>query len=225
MGDESLPNEVEDIFRGAYTAERAAALSGVPRSTLYYWARHEVWEPSLRRTKPRLWTYADVLALRLIHWLLLANTGCTGVPIKASTMSEVRLSLSSIRQQAHAIWHEEVRVLLDRSGRVFFRDWQGTWEHDQVVAGDFLDLLAQFSLGDGATGPDLIRPRPTLRILPGKLSGEPHIEGTRLATIRLAALVEDGLELADILQLYPDISEGAVSDAVDLERQLQANAA
>lgn len=80
-------------------------------------------------------------------------------------------------------------------------------------------------MADGIKGPNLVRPRPTLRILPSKLSGEPHIEGTRIATLRLAALVNDGLEVSDVLRLYPDVSEGAVKDAVGLEKQLQANAA
>ena len=40
---------------------------------------------------------------------------------------------------------------------------------------------------EGGTGPDLLRPRPQLRIVPGKLGGSPHVEHTRLETLALAS--------------------------------------
>jgi MerR HTH family regulatory protein len=55
--------------RGAYPADRAAALSGVPKSTLHYWARQEILVPSLSAEKVKLWSYADLMALRTIYWL------------------------------------------------------------------------------------------------------------------------------------------------------------
>src|SRR5262249_54325081 len=48
---------------GAYTADRAAALSGVPKSTLHWWARHDVLVPSVSATKVMLWSYADLMGL------------------------------------------------------------------------------------------------------------------------------------------------------------------
>jgi DNA-binding transcriptional MerR regulator len=54
---------------GAYTMERAAALSGVPKSTAYYWARKGLLQPSASQ-RPLLWSYTDLLALRTISsWL------------------------------------------------------------------------------------------------------------------------------------------------------------
>jgi hypothetical protein len=53
---------------GAYSAERAAALSGVPKSTIYYWARNGHLIPSVSKS-PLLWSYTDLLALRTIYWL------------------------------------------------------------------------------------------------------------------------------------------------------------
>ncbi len=55
--------------RGAYTAERAAALSGVPKSTVHYWARQGILVPSVSPVRVRLWSYSDLLALRTIYWL------------------------------------------------------------------------------------------------------------------------------------------------------------
>ena len=53
----------------AYTADRAAALAGVPLSTLHYWSRSGIWVPSVSSVKVKRWSYSDLLALRLIDWL------------------------------------------------------------------------------------------------------------------------------------------------------------
>ena len=55
--------------RGAYTAERAAALSGVPKSTVHYWARQDILIPSVSAERVKLWSYGDLMALRTIYWL------------------------------------------------------------------------------------------------------------------------------------------------------------
>jgi uncharacterized protein (DUF433 family) len=216
---------VHDIFRGAYAAERAAALSGVPRSTLYYWAAHAIWEPSLRRTRPRLWTYADVLALRMIHWLRHPKKDDVGLPVKPSTMQQVRGTLLEIRSRGHDIWETDIRVLVDRGGNVFFQMDAGVWNEGQAVLPDALDLLGEFAWSADLRGPNLVRPRPTLRIVPGKLSGEPHVGGTRIATRNIAALVADGIGVESVLSLYPDLQTESIADSVDLEQQLRANAA
>ncbi|MCL2464549.1 MAG: hypothetical protein FWF28_05725, partial [Micrococcales bacterium] len=54
---------------GCYEASRAAALSGVPKSTLYEWARRRVVVPSVSPEREKLWSYADLMALRIVSWL------------------------------------------------------------------------------------------------------------------------------------------------------------
>jgi uncharacterized protein (DUF433 family) len=94
---------------------------------------------------------------------------------------------------------------------------------DQVVGRALLlDLLAPFE-SDGITGPDLRKPRASLRIVPAKLSGEPHVAGTRLESRAVAALVERGFSLDHVASLYPFATPPALADCVDLERQLAAN--
>jgi uncharacterized protein (DUF433 family) len=66
-------------------------------------------------------------------------------------------------------------------------------------------------------------PRPELRIVPGRLSGSPHVVHSRLETRALFALHRDGLVDAAIHTLYPYVSEEQLSQAIDLERQLEAN--
>ena len=80
-----------------------------------------------------------------------------------------------------------------------------------------------FLAREGTRGPEPKRPRPRLRIVPGKLGGSPHVAHTRLESQALGALATSGLSLAKIYQLYPQVEHDAIDDALDLERQLQEN--
>ena len=75
----------------------------------------------------------------------------------------------------------------------------------------------------GLRGPDLVAPRPGLRIIPTKLAGSPHVAGTRLETRALAALSRDGLATATIQELYPFVTVAQIDEAIALEDQLDAN--
>jgi uncharacterized protein (DUF433 family) len=62
-----------------------------------------------------------------------------------------------------------------------------------------------------------------LRIVPGKLSGSPHVVHTRLETRALAALANDGFDVPALHRLYPYVSAPQIEQALDLERQLSDN--
>ncbi len=72
-------------------------------------------------------------------------------------------------------------------------------------------------------GPDLVHPGKGLRIIPGKLSGEPHVDGTRIETGVLWALSERGFDVGGIVDLYPELTPATVRSAIALERRLHQN--
>jgi DNA-binding transcriptional MerR regulator len=82
---------------GAYTADRAAALSGVPKSTIHYWARKGYLVPSVSAERVKLWSYTDLLALRTIYWLRQPKRTHEGQEIPASTMPAVRRALQALQ--------------------------------------------------------------------------------------------------------------------------------
>lgn len=84
-----------------------------------------------------------------------------------------------------------------------------------------LDLLGPFEVGDDQ-GPDLIRPRSRLRIIPGKVSGEPHLENSRITTRAIAALYQRMGDAASAAALYPEVACETVEQAIDLEHDLAA---
>jgi uncharacterized protein (DUF433 family) len=224
---------------GAYPADRAAALSGVPKSTVHYWARTSVLVPSVSSERVKLWSYSDLFALRTIYWLRQAkpNPGqyvtspsalfpeATDAPIPASTMPAVRRALGQLKELNLALWSEEqgAAVRVERSGEVFVTAPDGIeGGHRERVIVDTLDLVGPFDTNT-TRGPHLHTPRPHLRIVPGKLAGSPHIERTRIETLTIAALQQRGFQPDKINRLYPDVERDAIVEAIDLEKQLARN--
>lgn len=212
---------------GAYTAERAAALSGVPRSTIHAWARTNVLVPSVSAERVKLWSYADLIGLRVIYWLRRRKTDEAGAEIPGTSMRAIRRALDRLRELGEPLWHpEQVTLWVDHDGELHVRGPAGPeTPAGQLVLPDALNLIAPFTTKEGLRGPDLARPRPQLRIVPGKLSGSPHILRTRLETCALRALEEDGLSLTTIQDLYPFVTASQIAEALDLEHQLEANLA
>ena len=210
---------------GCYDARRAAALSGVPVSTVYYWARQQVVVPTVSPTRQKLWSYADLMSLRIVYWLRHPKRGKTGV-VPPSPMPQVREALEELEGRGLDIWAEEphgpgtpLRVNID--GRVHLADGWAAGSHGQMSLVPMLDLLGPFRMGNHE-GPDLIRPRRSIRIVPGKVSGEPHLAGSRITTRSVAALYRRFGELGPVAALYPEAAPETIEQAIDLENALAA---
>ncbi len=209
-------------FDGCYDARRAAALSGVPRSTVYDWARRGVVVPSISPEREKLWSYADLMALRIVSWL--RHPKRLGNDVRpASAMRDVRNGLVQLDDLGLDLWDGRAAaspLFVDLTGAIVIVGPDAT--HDlsgQGVLAEWLDLLGPFEGTDGA-GPDLRRPREHLRIVPGKCAGEPHLEGSRLTTVTIAALASRGYSLDDVARLYPDEARTSLAEAIDLESSL-----
>jgi uncharacterized protein (DUF433 family) len=212
---------------GAYTANRAAALSGVPWSTIHYWARHDILVPSVSPTRVKLWSYTDLMGLRTIHGLRQRNTTSEGWDVPASTMPAIRRALGLLCDLDLHLWTEEggPSVTVDPSGQIFLireKDEVENLYGQRPLHRDLLNLIDPFSTRT-MRGPDLQKPREHLRIVPGKLSGSPHVAHTRLETVTIASLRKRGFDPEGVERLYPDVKPIALVEAVDLEQQLNKN--
>lgn len=231
-GDSSVESNtvLPMVQRGAYAADRAAALSGVPLSTVHWWARHDVLVPSISAQRVKLWSYPDLMGLRIIYWLRQVKEAPDGAAVPRTTMPAVRRALAQLAELDLGLWSEErgPAVRVDRGGNVQVLSQPNPEARNRqraldVACEDLLDVIEPFSVADGSRGPDLVRPRPLLRIVPGKLGGSPHVVHTRLESQAVGALAAGGLPEAKIYRLYPDIEPRAIDDALDLERQLEQN--
>ncbi len=203
--------------RGVYDTHRAAALSGVPVTTLHYWVRTGLYTPSISPApRTRLWSWADLLALRAIDWFRKSDDARA----KARVV-EIRHALAELERAGYsredlshilAVSADDGRLYLQLPGKTV-RAQRG----QQVAMGQVLYLVAPYR-----NGPDLLQPRPLLRIIPGKLHGEPHIVGTRIPSLTIGALGQAGYTLEQIQGMYPDAPAAALSEAIDFERSLVA---
>jgi len=194
-------------------------------STVHDWSRKTVLVPSISPERVKLWSYADLMGLRIIHWLR-QDKEVEDAHVPRTTMSAVKRALGQLAELDMALWTQDFgpSVVVDRSGKVFVRtEPHHEADERQRVLDDELDVLAPFPAAGGLRGPDLVTPRPQLRIVPGKLGGSPHVVHTRLESQALGALAESGLPSAKIYRLYPDVEHSAIDDALDLEQQLARN--
>jgi len=161
----------------------------------------------------------------VIYWLRRQKTLEAGAEIPAVGMPAVRRGLDQLRAVDLPVWNQgKSSLFVCPDGTLYIdlptglQDLQG-----QLARGELLDLVAPFTSAEGLNGPDLVQPKPELRIVPGKLSGSPHIAGTRVETTAIAALAKDGLDTERILGLYPFLNQAQVADAIALEQELDQN--
>lgn len=212
---------------GCYEAGRAAALSGVPKSTVYWWARHQIVVPSVSPVQEKLWSFSDLMALRIVSWLRHPKPNDRGEDLPASPMPQVRRALELLAEYGLDPWSPtytgQSPLLVDRRGLIYVSTPEGLLNLDRQPAllhDETLGLTAPFDAA-GQAGPDLLRPRPHLRIVPAKVAGEPHIEGSRLTTQTVVALAQRGFGAPFIADMYEE-PVSFIEEALDLERQLAA---
>jgi uncharacterized protein (DUF433 family) len=199
----------------------------VPKSTVYDWARKGVVLPTVSPVQEKLWSYADLMALRIVAWLRRPKAGSEGLALPANPMREVRAALVALASREINLWSADAShtpLVVDRTGQIFI--WHGGEYADlrgnhTLPHEEHFGVLEPFRFEDGRTGPDLLRPRPHLRILPERVAGEPHVQDTRLTSRTLAGMVTRGFSLADVAEMY-SIEREFVEEAVDLELSLVA---
>jgi len=210
MGDVAA---VSRLDLGAYEASRAVAFAGVPLRTLYHCARERFVPPSVSAMGERLWSYRDLLTLRLMRWLRTDTPEAT-----RATMTQVRRMLDELGDD---LWMIDQRgrvptIKVTRSGHVIkVAAPVETLLGERVFEGDAFDLFAPFG-----TAPDLRVPRARRRIIPARVAGEPHLARSRLTTRDVAGLARRRFTLEEIRELYPGENPDALREAIDLEASL-----
>jgi uncharacterized protein (DUF433 family) len=182
--------------------------------------------PSVSSAKVKRWSYSDLLALRLIDWL---RRDKPDLQLPKTSMTKIRGALAAVehlgdrlRDQRVKVWVEPAgRLVVDIEGEVFVPLNRGLAQGLAHLGG--LNLIDAWQGARGVVGPDLVEPRASLRIIPGKLSGEPHVVDTRIPTKMLSALRQRGLGVTAIIELYPRLTQENVEEAIALEVQLERN--
>lgn len=205
--------------RGRYGAERASQLSGVPRRTLHDWARARVYVPDFNQTRPKMWSYRDLVFVRSFAWLRTKGMDRVEVSTRVARfkalLAEDQSAFSTIRSDGRTVLTDD--ALTD--------EWSGQQVFAHVVSYlDIFDLKAPLDMSEFREsrlwGPNLVKPSDWTAMSPWIMAGDPCIDKTRIPTIGLYALShERGLDDEGIAALY-SIEREAVSDALVLEERL-----
>jgi uncharacterized protein (DUF433 family)/DNA-binding transcriptional MerR regulator len=196
----------------SYEPKMAAALSGATPRQLAYWRRESgaggpVLVPELSSSRPILYSFRDVLALR----------ACVQLRQKVS-LQKIRRAVDALREGLGAREHLSSYRLVAGPDTVYLADHDHAVDllkrPGNVVIREMVDVLAPFYV-EGRHIPDLLQPRPHIAIDPDVRGGEPVVEGTRIPAAEVAALVRDGVAPEDVGEFFPGMSATAVRDAVD----------
>jgi hypothetical protein len=155
--------------RARYSAERAAQLSGIPRSTIYDWQRATVYRPDFYRASPMMWSYRDLIYLRLLAWL--RSQGMER-PTAADRVAAIKRSVLE-GERIDRLRSDGNIVLIDDEPENRFSG-ENVLPTLSSLFGEF-DLLEPVrELGDRPLwGPDLVTPSDHTYISPWVLAGEP----------------------------------------------------
>jgi uncharacterized protein (DUF433 family) len=204
--------------RGRYSAERTSQLSGIPKSTVYDWQRNDVYRPDFFHANPMMWSYRDLVYLRLLAWL--RNQGMER-PVAAGRVTDVRTAVAR---------GDNIRLLRSDGRVLLINDEVDHRFSGENVLPDLAGLLGEFDLLEPIRelgerplwGPDLVAPSERTYISPWVMAGEPCIDETRIPTSTVWTLRTDrGLGVAQIVDLYPGLDQAAVKDAWYLEDRLR----
>ena len=211
--------------RGRYDVTRAVQLSGVPRSTVYHWARTGVLVPDYSTDTPKAWSYRDLVYLRLTVWLRIHGLALEDVAGLVRTWRELFESDSDAPTEVLtdgigvALGHFDEDIL---SGQAPFEKMA-----EYVAKFDLLAPVGIYELRRRHIwGPNLFRPTRQTTISPWVMSGEPCLSGSRIPTSNLYALsINRGLQPHEIAKLYPASEPVAIVEAIELETRLRKAAA
>ncbi|GAA5080602.1 uncharacterized protein (DUF433 family)/DNA-binding transcriptional MerR regulator [Thermocatellispora tengchongensis] len=195
----------------SYSPKLAAALSGATLRQLAHWRkateRGAVLVPEISATRPVLYSFRDLIALRT----------CVKLRNDAS-LQKIRRALDTLRDDLREREHLSAYRLAANGSTIYLIEPDQATDlvhrRGNLVIHELVDVLRPF-YRDGRHIPDLLRPREHVTIDPGVRGGMPVIEGTRVPYDEVAALLRDGVPPERIGDYYPSVSAMAALDAAD----------
>lgn len=204
--------------RGRYASDRAAQLSGIPRSTLYDWQRNDVYKPDFAGGSPMAWSYRDLIFVRVLAWL--RNEVKTPRPEAAARVRALKqyvaagnpVTVLNADRDTLAV-DGDVTSPLEGSSRLF---------SDMLRSFDLIAAVDDFGSHAKLWGPNLVNPSAHTYISPWVLGGDPCVAKTRIPSTSIYALrTERALSTAEIVNLYPGLDRRSADDAYELESRLR----
>lgn len=204
----------------SFTPVVAAALSGASTGQLAYWRSSQTSEPLLRphyyAPRSRVsYSFRDVVALRTFVYLRSRD-----VPLQRIRKAVARLG--KLGHDAHlseysllAMGHDVVWRIADDAAV----DLTGIPGHGLLA--QMVDIFAPFVNMQSQDVVDLRRPKPGISVDPDVRGGFPVVEGTRVPYDLVASLLDDGLDLGAISDIYPSVTVDGARGAAEFARYVE----
>lgn len=193
-----------------------SVLTGASQGQLRRWARDGLLVPEEHEHRPMLYSFRDLVALRIIMFLR-SETSLQRVR-KALTNLDVMDLTEHPSAYTFATDGRSIGVVDEANGTVVDLVRSPGQTADLGLAQAF----ARFSTKSGKMVNDFLAPRPRLSINPRRMGGWPTIVGTRITYDAIADLVDNRtIFAADVPNLYPITSED-VSDALSFASEVAA---
>ena len=179
--------------------------------------------PDFDDLSPKMWSYRDLVFLRLAAWLRAKRMSPQRV---AALVNDVQARLEEADDQTRVIRSDGRMAVLGEALEDWFTGQIILKEVAPVLLLDEFDLLAPIGINELGRqrlwGPNLVFPTARTSITPWIMSGEPCLKNSRIATGSLYALHQDrGLDPDAIAKLYPGVEPASVRDAIALEDRLR----
>lgn len=180
---------------------------------LYSWRRTDLLRPEESDSRPILYSFRDLLALRTVVQLR-EETSLQKIRKAFRTMESLDFTEHPSRYEL--VWLADTIVLRDTSETAI----DLVREPGQHIA-NLGDLMKPFTTSSGEAVVDFLHPREHLQVRARRLDGWPTIAGTRIRFDTIAHLIEDGsVSPRQVQSYYPGVTAAAARDALDFLRSL-----
>ena len=188
-------------------------LTGATESQLRSWSRKGLLVPEIQESRPMLYSFRDIAALRSIARLR-AFTSLQRITRAFQTLKDQDFTdhLSEYRfafdGKSIKLWTEENLLDLDKQ--------PGQWEFLT-----FEDIYAPFENFRGRSVPDLLNPSPGIVLSPTRLGGTPTVAGTRVPFDVITDLLEDSeVSASEIQEFYPTVTDRDITNVSQFQRAI-----
>jgi uncharacterized protein (DUF433 family)/DNA-binding transcriptional MerR regulator len=198
----------------AFPVPIASVLTGASPRQLAYWRKRTASSrpllvPAAKRSGRFLYNWGDIVALRSIVYLR-----------QEKSLHKIRRAVKTLRNLEASEWeHLSKYQLVSTAKTIIVRTPSGELLDLEDQPGTVLeeilmsDVLKPFQTKEGSSVPALDAPLPYLVVDPHVLGGYPVIAGSRVPFDIVAGLADDGVESAEIVQMFPSVDERGVPDA------------
>lgn len=198
----------------SFPAGLASVLTGASIHQLRRWRSSGLAVPEVHKSRPMLYSFRDVVALRTIVWLR-SNISLQKIRTAFSNLDV--LDFTEHPSQYQFATDGKTIAVADETGKAV----DLVKRPGQVTLFTLEDVFNTFENRRHETVVDFRRPRRNLVVSAARMGGWPTAAGTRVTYDAIARLVDNRtIFIEDVPRYYPGVTAEAAADALSLSEQV-----